>query len=39
MAVSGGMGQGQYLLAAHANRILLDPDGPANLQTAVFRIE
>ncbi len=27
IAVSGGMDQRQYLLAAHADRILLDPDG------------
>lgn len=32
VAVSGGMGQGQYLLAAHANRILLDPDGAVLLE-------
>jgi len=27
IAVAGDMGQSQYLLAAHADRILLDPDG------------
>jgi protease-4 len=27
IAVAGDMGQSQYLLAAHANKILLDPDG------------
>jgi protease-4 len=32
VAVSGGMGQSQYLLAAHANRILLDPDGAVLLE-------
>ncbi|MEO5626231.1 MAG: signal peptide peptidase SppA, partial [Dokdonella sp.] len=32
IAVSGGMGQNQYLLAAHANRILLDPDGAVLLE-------
>ncbi len=32
IAVSGGMGQNQYLLAAHANRILLDPDGSVMLE-------
>ena len=32
VAVSGGMGQNQYLLAAHANRILLDPDGAVLLE-------
>jgi protease-4 len=32
IAVSGGMDQNQYLLAAHANRILLDPDGSVLLE-------
>jgi len=32
VAVSGGMGQNQYLLAAHANRILLDPEGAVLLE-------
>jgi protease-4 len=32
VAVAGGLGQGQYLLAAHANRILLDPDGAVVLE-------
>ncbi|HEY6943274.1 signal peptide peptidase SppA [Dokdonella sp.] len=32
IAVSGGMGQNQYLLAAHANRILLDPEGAVLLE-------
>ncbi|GAA0725017.1 signal peptide peptidase SppA [Dokdonella soli] len=32
VAVSGGMGQNQYFLAAHANRILLDPDGAVLLE-------
>lgn len=32
VAVSGGMGQSQYLLAAHADRILLDPDGAVLLE-------
>jgi protease-4 len=32
IAVSGGMGQNQYLVAAHANRILLDPDGAILLE-------
>ena len=32
VAVSGGMAQGQYLLAMHANRILLDPDGAVLLE-------
>ena len=32
VAVSGGMAQGQYLLATHANRILLDPDGAVLLE-------
>jgi protease-4 len=32
IAVSGGMGQNQYLLAAHANRVLLDPDGAVLLE-------
>lgn len=32
VVVSGGMGQSQYLLAAHANRILLDPDGAVLLE-------
>ena len=32
IAVSTGMGQNQYLLAAHANRILLDPDGAVLLE-------
>ena len=27
VTVAGDMGQGQYLLAAHSDRILLDPDG------------
>lgn len=31
IAVSGGMDQNQYFLAAHANRILLDPDGSVEL--------
>lgn len=30
--VSGGMQQNQYLLAAHADRILLDPDGAVVLE-------
>lgn len=32
VVVSGGMGQGQYFLAAHANRILLDPEGSVVLE-------
>ncbi len=32
IAVSGGMGQSQYFLAAHANRILLDPEGSVLLE-------
>jgi protease IV len=32
VAVSAGMGQNQYLVAAHANRILLDPDGAVLLE-------
>ncbi|MBO9662082.1 signal peptide peptidase SppA [Dokdonella sp.] len=32
VAVSGGMGQSQYYLAAHANRILLDPEGAVLLE-------
>ncbi|HEY0180884.1 MAG TPA: signal peptide peptidase SppA [Dokdonella sp.] len=32
VAVSGGMSQSQYLLAAHANRILLDPEGSVVLE-------
>ena len=32
VAVSGGMGQNQYLLAGHANRILLDPEGAVLLE-------
>jgi protease-4 len=32
VAVAGDLGQGQYLLAAHANRILLDPDGAVVLE-------
>ena len=32
IAVSSGMTQNQYLLAAHANRILLDPDGAVLLE-------
>ncbi len=32
VAVSGGMNQNQYYLAAHANRILLDPDGSVELE-------
>jgi protease-4 len=32
IAVSGGLGQDQYLLAAHADRILLDPDGAVLLE-------
>lgn len=32
IAVSGGMSQNQYFLAAHANRILLDPDGAVLLE-------
>lgn len=32
IAVSGGMGQNQYFLAAHANRILLDPEGSVMLE-------
>jgi len=32
IAVSGGMGQNEYLLAAHANRILLDPEGAVLLE-------
>jgi len=32
IAVSAGMGQNQYLVAAHANRILLDPDGAILLE-------
>ncbi len=32
VALSGGMGQNQYLLAAHANRILLDPEGAVLLE-------
>ncbi|MEP7042727.1 MAG: signal peptide peptidase SppA [Dokdonella sp.] len=32
VAVSGGMGQSQYFLAAHANRILLDPEGSVLLE-------
>ncbi|TCO41422.1 signal peptide peptidase SppA [Dokdonella fugitiva] len=32
IAVSAGMGQNEYLLAAHANRILLDPEGAVLLE-------
>ena len=32
IALSGGMGQNEYLVAAHANRILLDPDGAVLLE-------
>jgi protease-4 len=32
VAVAGDLGQGQYLLAAHADRILLDPDGAVVLE-------
>ncbi|HVT31922.1 MAG TPA: signal peptide peptidase SppA [Rhodanobacteraceae bacterium] len=32
IAVAGDLGQGQYLLAAHADRILLDPDGAVVLE-------
>ena len=32
IALSAGMGQNEYLLAAHANRILLDPDGAVLLE-------
>ncbi|MEO7431153.1 MAG: signal peptide peptidase SppA [Dokdonella sp.] len=32
IAVSGGMDQNRYLVAAHANRILLDPDGSVMLE-------
>ena len=32
IAVSGGMDQNQYLIAAHANSILLDPDGSVLLE-------
>ena len=32
IAVAGDMGQGQYLLAAHADRILLDPDGAVMIE-------
>lgn len=32
IAVSGGMDQRQYLLAAHADRVLLDPDGAVVLE-------
>ncbi|MEO5623860.1 MAG: signal peptide peptidase SppA [Dokdonella sp.] len=32
IAVSGGMAQNPYFLAAHANRILLDPDGAVLLE-------
>jgi protease-4 len=32
IAVSSGMGQSQYFLAAHANRILLDPEGSVMLE-------
>jgi protease-4 len=32
IAVSNGMSQGQYYLAAHANRILLHPDGDVLLE-------
>ncbi|MDR2013429.1 MAG: signal peptide peptidase SppA [Rhodanobacter sp.] len=32
IAVSAGMDQDQYFLAAHANRILLDPDGAVMLE-------
>lgn len=32
IAVSGGMDQNQYFLAAHANEILLDPDGSVLLE-------
>lgn len=32
VAASGGMGQSQYYLAAHANRILLDPEGAVVLE-------
>jgi len=32
VAVSAGMGQDQYLVAAHASRILLDPDGAVLLE-------
>lgn len=32
VAVSGGMDQRQYYLAAHANRILLDPEGSVLLE-------
>lgn len=32
IAVSGGMDQNQYLVAAHANTILLDPDGSVLLE-------
>lgn len=32
VAVSGGMSQSQYYLAAHANRILLDPEGAVLLE-------
>jgi protease-4 len=32
IAVSGDMGQNQYFLAAHANEILLDPDGSVLLE-------
>jgi protease-4 len=32
IALSGGMGQNEYLIAAHANRILLDPEGAVLLE-------
>jgi protease-4 len=32
IAVAGDMGQSQYLLAAHADRILLDPDGAVMIE-------
>lgn len=32
VVLSGGMGQAQYYLAAHANRILLDPEGSVLLE-------
>ena len=32
IAVAGDMTQGQYLLASHANRIMLDPDGAVLIQ-------
>jgi protease-4 len=32
VAVSGGLDQSQYLLAAHADRILLDPDGSVTIE-------